>query len=524
MNLFNRVLINMKRRKGRVLLMFLLVLIIGFLMASAVIVQTAINASISQLQGRIPLVFSTEYRPGWEDIVIDDFWNDFTFPAMMDRDLVEAIGRLPYVRHFDYTVQTPLWGAYHPFLFDEMDMEENVNELPHFPFTLRGVSTPRVIYIENGLYELYAGRTFTEAEITPHVDANQLIPILVSREVAELNGWFVGEIIELLNLGLFSLPENANVPEGGFTGLEWGEALWEHPYNDSKDVSYHFEIIGLFEFQREHRGNVSQLPAHQSNINLFFLPNWRVHDILLDEVVAWEHWADVFNMHDFLRETRIRDGLDGVTALWVLGDSRDELAFIDAAHGLLPPYSQIMGLSDMFRPMIVATNALRQIVVPLFWMASVAMVVLLTLLILLYMSGRKREIGIYLALGEKKHKICQQFLLEVFLVSIFALSCALLMAHGVAKELALSMIQNEIIADVDVQEIGLFGPNLFDIGIAQTFSTSEMIETFNVSLSTPAAGLFFGSGLITVVLASIVPIVYLFEISPKDILSQAKIE
>jgi putative ABC transport system permease protein len=398
------------------------------------------------------------------------------------------------------------------------------DEFEFHTFHVNGVSRPEIIYIEHGLYELVEGRLFTNEEINPYVIPS-IAPILVSREFAQSNDLSIGSYMELKSMPIFVLPEDANVPEGGFTDMEWGEELWNHPYNQAQEVIYEFEIVGIFDVTRILRGNIEELMDHQNMVNLFFTPNWRVYEAISDEANSWQLWADVFNMHDWNEGlvSILQAQADSITALWLLHDWEDVATFMEAANQILPPSLEVdEGLMDTFRPMIEATNSLNTIVSRVLWLASGAMVMVLTLLILLYLRERRHEIGIYLALGEKKVKIMLQLLLEIVIVSTLGLIMAFLVANMLSEQLSLSILQTELASNERSDD---HIPVMLErLGFGQALAPDEMLAFFEVSLDMEAVILFFLGGLGTVTLSTVVPVVYIMEINPKEILMQAKVE
>jgi len=506
-------------------MLLMAVFLVGFFIAGSVLINHAIDVSIHQLQRTMPLVFSTTFYDVNDTLDLKQYSHgieeEFT---LLDRDMVHEIGSLSYVSHFDYTMLYYLSGFYQPYWLEELQ-QGSPEDLPFHTFRVYGVSRPEIIYIESGMFELHAGRLFTAEEILPVV-RTEIAPALVSREFAELNHLSVGSIVQLTQVGVFYLPEDAQIPEGGFTGMYWGGTLWEHPYNQVQDFIYEFEIVGIFELTRIARGNNSDLMNHQSLINLFLTPNWRVAELLRNEADGWQLWADVFNMHDW------EDGVvgllqaqaDAITPLWVLYDFDDVMSFKEAANHMLP--SNIMiddGLIGTFRPMIEATNQLHATITRVLWLGGGAMVIVLTLLILLYLRERKHELGIYMALGERKIYLVYQIVLEVFLVSVIGLIMALFIANIVADNISQSMMQAELVATAVRCES--YWPSMLEIiGFGQELASDEMLEHFNVSLDVRTIIIFSVASIGAIIVSTVIPVFYILELNPKDVLMKARIE
>jgi len=65
---------------------------------------------------------------------------------------------------------------------------------------------------------------------------------------------------------------------------------------------------------------------------------------------------------------------------------------------------------------------------------------------------------------------------------------------------------------------------LEQLGFGQALTPDEMLAFFEVSLEIEVVILFFLVGLGTIILSTIVLVVYILELNPKDILMKAKIE
>ena len=516
MGILKRVFIGIKRYKGRVFILFMSTFLIGVLVSGFITINQAIDSSIEHLQRSMPFIFSITFNENDSDAN--------QAPLLVDRSMIHEIGNLPYVSHFDYTFLYHARGYYQSYWLDQLNMGSRDDFSDFDLFHVYGISRPEVIYIESGMYELYTGRLFTTEEMQSD-GMITIAPVLVSRQFAELNNLWIGSQVQLMNKNLFMLPEHANVPEGGFTGMYWGETLWEHPYNQSQDVLYDFEIVGIFEFTRIERGTMSELLHHQTLINAFFTPNWRVHEIIRDFAESWQLWADVFNMHDWeegvVEEMQL--AVDAMIPLWILDDLDDLEAFRVAANAILPTYFEIDdGLIEVVRPMIDATDNLNTTVSQVLWIGGGVMIVVLTLLILLYLRERQHELGIYLALGEKKIKLVVQMLLEVFTISAIGLTMSLLVATVVAENVSMSMLRTELASMMRSED---HFPSTFEfMGIAQEPTIDEMMEHFNVSLDTKTIVLFFVVASGVVIVSTVASVVYILELNPKDILMKAKIE
>ena len=83
--------------------------------------------------------------------------------------------------------------------------------------------------------------------------------------------------------------------------------------------------------------------------------------------------------------------------------------------------------------------------------AIIATIVIISLLILLFLSDRKHEIGVYLALGSKKKGIIFQIVTEVLILSIIGMTGALFVGNVMASNLSQEMLRNELVNSETIQ-------------------------------------------------------------------------
>ena len=76
--------------------------------------------------------------------------------------------------------------------------------------------------------------------------------------------------------------------------------------------------------------------------------------------------------------------------------------------------------------------------------AILAACVILMLLIFLYLYDRRQEIGIYLALGEKRTRIIFQILTEATLITFIGLTLSIGIGYVIADSMTQDMIETQL--------------------------------------------------------------------------------
>lgn len=134
-----------------------------------------------------------------------------------------------------------------------------------------------------------------------------------------------------------------------------------------------------------------------------------------------------------------------------------------------------------------------------------------SLIILLYLKERRQEIGIYFALGEKKRNIVIQVVMEVWIVSALAMTLAVFAGTWIARGFSSELIRLQLlIADVQKGKEDIVNDNIP--------TRQEVVAAYTVNMSNEYVLLFIGLSMFTVTASTIVPIVNILKLKPKEIL------
>src|SRR5690625_4038491 len=140
----------------------------------------------------------------------------------------------------------------------------------------------------------------------------------------------------------------------------------------------------------------------------------------------------------------------------------------------------------------------------------IATVLIIGLVVLLFLRDRKRELGIYLSLGERRSKVIGQILIEVMVVAVIGITLSLFSGNLLADSISDSMIK----ADDQV-----YYDDFMYYGELQTHLTTEdVIDAYVVTFNSSYILVFYGIGLLTILLSTIIPLIYIVRLNPKKIL------
>ena len=511
MNTVKCAIISILRQPAKSVTLFILLFILGNLMMGALVIQQAVSNTEMKLMASIPPVATLIQDWAW--ILSVPIEEQLEYSTTLFQESIHEVGRLPYVSTFNIKMET---SSSDPLLSQELvrseelsldmasltEMDRNritdpwsVSNFHGVPegwdtFFLRGIYfSEKMADINSGLMSIAEGRTFTSEELTSSAPV-----ALISRQLAQVNGLQVGDNLPLRN------------------GIShFGELL------SQKEI--HLEVVGIFDLDTnffDYENNFHAFEDEFRQINRIHVP--------LGVVEAIERYNFEINqkLDPWFLDFQFED-LRDYNSIFILNDIHDLSAFIESARSLLPPNWMAEGLATyVFGSLDASMQNISWVMETVLSGAVAASITVTSLLILLFIKDRKKEIGIYLALGKRKIGISSQILLEVSWVAILALTLSLFSGNLLAEGLSQHMLATEV-AHYEQQRISARWGSMNDphdllIYSPPRMSQEEMVEAFDLSVSTNSIVLYYLIGMGTIWASIALPMVYLMKINPKKIL------
>ena len=415
------------------------------------------------------------------------------FPTV---ELINQVGNLPYIKDYDFTTTNFLYSRTLEWVKPPIDQEL----LPVWitPEDVEGLQSG---FRDRGGY----------LELFDTIGINNLNPtdFQISRNLAEVNHLDLGSKLVLEN----NVYDDSKMLEDG----NYQHSLYWHldDYLLASQV-IELEVIGILEvgkqFSYSDANTTAIMIGRETDLhNQIYVPN-KINQELAKYRIQYrpDLYEDYETEEDLLR----------LNSLFVLNDSRDFKAFSEAAGEILPGFWEVRDLCAVFDKMTNSMDTLLWIADLMIWGASMATIKIISLIIVLFLRNRKHEIGIYLALGEKKTKVISQILTEVVLVAVVAISLSLFLGSTLSNLLSRQMIeQNLIYQEKNVDDWSTdrlpWELILFNKGI---MSTEEMMATYDTTLELSTIVIFFGVGMGTILVSTVVPIFYIVRLNPRKIL------
>lgn len=482
-----RALISIRRTHGKSMILFILIVTLGSLVAGAISIRNSVvNTTRNLRNNMLPIV---TIGVNWEVVApLLEIYGSITTPGY-SVEMIQALGSLPQVTFYDAILEAGL------FSFDS----EGLPIIRELTSSLH--ATP--LLFSQGINTLITGRYFNELEMTPSSGRSVA---LISSHFAQENG--------LTNGSIFEVDTMIPLFEPGI------------PEDDIIRVGIELEIIGIFEVV-EH----SHDDTRYRDLNRIFVPNWVVSYINNQSVLTRQYFCKYRNPETGICDN-VSQNLDDETNVeyeagipfFILKDPLEIDAFIAAATPFIHERQMLETTSSRFDDISSAMVGLIDIADLILFGAVGGSVLILSLLITLFLYDRRHEIGIYLALGEKRKSIMWQLLFEVLIVSITGLAISLFVGSIISNTLSQEMLTNELIAietqrEREIRWSGRAPHFLENFGIPiQALSADEMMNAFDTSLDTRTVTLFFAVGIGTVGLATVIPLLYVVKLEPKKVL------
>ncbi|MDD6224283.1 MAG: ABC transporter permease [bacterium] len=472
MNFVNRSLVSIKKRKSRSLILFLIVLLICNVMAGSISVKKALLKTEESFVDFIPIEVSIQ--EDYNNYI--DIENNY-----LTEDIVQEIGKSSYVKEYYYYYSYYLGSGE---LKNGNDIvipniiEEESNEENYFTFfDINGSYQEKPKLVENGTLKITSGKTFSKDDIT---NGNNVI--LVSREFANKNKLSVGDKIKL------------------------GDEITEFAAEISTNygiVEDEYTIIGIFEADVEYERDTEGKIVEKVNIyaDTIYMPNEAIK-----------------NIHTKIKEEReknqIESSYDGFTLIvkYQMNNINDVENFKNDNINKLPRNFIFTDNSESYNSVVGPMQNMKDLSNIIVYASIAASIVIIGLVSILFCKERKQEMGIYLALGEKKKNIALQLLFETLIVAFVAISISIFTGNMLARQVSNKMLKNQIME----QNTKIIEQDYYDSEVL--IDDDKVMSNYNVSLDIYTIFIIYIVALGSISLSTILPIYYTLKLNPRKIL------
>lgn len=322
---------------------------------------------------------------------------------LITQEIVDAIDKVDGVADYNSEDTEGYYGAGVNFKYLPSALELSYTRYGDCSAYTATLSSEKCSKFQSGKYKLADGR---------HITPNDKHACLISKELADYNKLTVGDKVQMYCLDADTISE--------------------------------FEIVGIFDGTEGTAGNaltVDEIPANCGYI---------------DYAAMFEIWGDELNGYQQLTvyvedPIGIQNVYDKIAALPELKGKTLKLSIDTEEYDVIS--APLASLQELVNTTII--------------IISVAGVVILTLLLTIWIRGRKNEIGILLSIGKSKANIILQIFTEAFDVAVISFAASIPFSNLIAEKIGAFLVSEATTgtADLNVQIDAAYLLPLYLIGI-----------------------------------------------------------
>ena len=487
MNYMKRAWLSVTRKRGKSAILFAVILILGNVIAGAIAVNQSTQNVEKQIKNQLGSLATIDID---HEALMENSEESASMEEIqpLPEELIKQIGERSEVKQYDYLREAMIAVEnFKPYRFSPQEEDENVMNVGGMLslIHLAGTNLLKPLDFEEGTVNLTQGRFFTEEEQRTGKRVG-----MISEELAQENGLAVGDTMVL---------------DGQFIDYSSGEEPEKQKGND-----YPIEIVGIFkntnlEKANEKNDNSSSSFFDDSPFNRVYMPNDAVKTIVEEERTGQQA---AFPATDFGSDEEF------FTPQFILNQPEDAEQFKQEVTPLLPNGYKVNASTDEYDRVGTSMNRLSQISSYVVVIAVIASLIIISLIIVLFTRDRKYELGIYLSLGERRKYVFAQIVLELLLIGVSAMLISLVTGNMLGKMVSESLLSSSML------EANQAGVEQFFVGVAGVpkIDQATINEAFRVQYTLPYIIAFLVTGIVTILLSAVVPLLYILRLNPKKIM------
>ncbi|MDC7975195.1 ABC transporter permease [Bacillus sp. BLCC-B18] len=471
MNFMKRAILSMKKRIGTSLILMAVFLIVTNLVLSGFTIQNAAKKAADAARKKLGadvtlgLDFDKLGQKARET-------GEMPKPPQLNIKETDQLAKSKYVKDYNYITNT--FGISDGLkLVGASDEEEGKGKVGmaavrggsssgteidmNASFTIEGVrKTALQESFKNGKSKIIEGKPITEQMKNQNV-------ALMEKRLAELNNLKVGDKVKV--------------------------------QSGDKKETLEIEIIGIYETNEQAMGQ--QAPPIMDPANKLYMP------------------------HSTMKKLKLDQGINSVQVVYFLNDPQYIDAFKKEAKksDIDFNYFKLDAHDSLYKQMIGPIQNISSTSQMIIYIVSIAGAIILGLIIMLSIKGRRKEMGILLSIGEKKWKLMAQFVVEVVCIAILAFGLSITTGAKVSQYMGDNLLSSEIaIASEETAPpqngtVMVSGPG----GTLQN-QKEDPIDKIDVSVTGEDVGKMGGIGLAIAIIATLLPALSILRLNPKQIL------
>ena len=462
MNYIYRCLLSLKRNLSKLFPMFLIASILGNILCSAVAIRQSTLQTKEQFEKSYGTKITFDFNNGYDQHLYESKTNQYKRISTLFQNLnaqnIYSYSNIYYVSNL--------------FFSDNLKYEENNSQYfkeNSMNLYLWGTSNSILINEKEYEIELINGRHFTKNELNE-----------TSRTVIVSENFKIKENNEIRNVQIGDL-------------ITVDSCIYSNGTIIHKESKL-FEVVGIYK-RTEYVQNNEKGYSINNNLTEIYIPLTTLNKLLIQ-------------YNELCREYNVVGNYQALSARAYFQLKNNELddEFMNLYHQILDdnytaPYGfEMKSSNEIYEKIGTPIESLSNIADYILLTSVILTILILCLTIFIILRNRKHEIGILYSLGERKVKIILQFVIEIYLIVILALSLSTFTGCKLGE------IYSNILIDDDTEIV------------IDEYSKNDLIDLYKVEYSKEYIFGVLGIGSIIIVTSSTLPIIYILQLNPKKIL------
>ena len=296
--------------------------------------------------------------------------------------------------------------------------------------------------------------------------------------------------------------------------LEVGDQLKVASTSD-EDTTIEVEVIGIYKTSSTSTGSGMMNFSAMNPYNKVYVPYTLVNEL------KGEDYKDTIE-----------------SAVYYMNDPADTDSFIEDAEatGAIDTDTFKLDANDqLYQQMVEPINNVASFSKNVVYLVTIAGAIILGLIVMLGIRERKYEMGVLLAIGEKKSKLIGQFIVEILIVAVFALGIASVTGNLAADKIGDQLLSQQVKTGTESvtdpfggkgMQMGGGMPPGFETGgngpggVGQAQTETAQVDDLDVTVTASDLGKLTGIGLLIAIIATLIPSLSILRLQPKAILSR----
>lgn len=469
MKWFKRSWLSITRNKIKPGILFLTTFIIGSFLSSTLALYLSNEQIIAEIKNKLGPVATVHSYYNFDEPYADTYDKYFDEYTM----ILEKLAQDPAVEYAN--IHYSLTGFASPSVYDDSIMSYQDYEATNkkaVSLTCYRTNYPIPIEVQEYKMEITDGRGFTEEEI--NTGANVIL-----------------------------LPENYKRNDN--QAIQIGDQIQLYYKKDQQIIlEYQVKVIGKFK-------QINQLPQDMNLSDCVIMPNQTIEHISLSLNEAWLSFSDAISHGDHYDIPQI-----SISSPIIRLKNIDYLeAFHERAALLLKNknyvFSSASDIYDAIAGIIENMSFMSKFLVS---SAFISSILILSLITTMFIRLRKHEIGVYMAVGEKKNRIIFQFIHEILFIMLLSFNLSLLAGKQISNSLSEELMN--FLIDPNIQTI----TQTDELLNPEQISRDTILNNYSLSFDSSFLIVYEVLSLSVFTLSASFPLIYLVKSKPKDILSE----